>query len=172
MPDVKHARPSWDEYGLALAQTVSLRADCQRRKVGVCILDKEHRLVSTGYNGAYPGGPSCLKGECPRGLHYRAQHLEQRGVAPSAYPDGRAVCACGADWPCPESVPPGSSYDTGLGACVAIHAELNAILFADRERLQGATLYITDPPCDGCAKHIRSTAIRRVVWPEGGYENG
>lgn len=163
---VIHVRPTWDEYGLALAQTVALRADCQRRRVGACILDREHRLVSTGYNGAYPGGPSCLKGECPRGQHYSIGSIEQANAG-----DYTNMCACGEYWPCPHAVDPGSSYDTGLGACVAIHAELNAILFADRERLKGATLYITDPPCDGCAKHIRSTAIQWVVWPGGRYDN-
>lgn len=139
MSDVKHARPSWDEYGLALAQTVSNRADCSRRQVGAVILDTEHRVVSTGYNGSYPGGPSCFAGECPRAL---------------------------------SDVAPGSSYDTGPGTCVAIHGEMNAILFADRERLRGATLYITDEPCDGCRKHIQSTPIFKVVWPGGKYYNG
>lgn len=166
---VTHVRPTWDEYGLALATTVALRADCQRRKVGACILDREHRLVSTGYNGAYPGGPSCLKGECPRGRHYP----RKLGTGPDGEPwISPTWCACGNPLPCLEAVAPGSSYDTGPGACVAIHAEFNSILFADRERLKGATLYITDQPCDGCTKHIRSTAIKWVVWPEGRYDNG
>jgi dCMP deaminase len=47
-----------------------------------------------------------------------------------------------------------------------LHAELNAILYADRERLDEATLYITDEPCDGCMKIIKGTRIKRVVTPE------
>jgi len=139
VPDAISVRPNWDEYFLGIAKAVSARADCRRRKVGAVVVDVEKRIASTGYNGAYPSGPSCLAGDCPRAF---------------------------------SAVVPGSSYDTGPGVCHAVHGELNAILFADRERLRGATLYITDKPCDGCAKHIRSTTIARVVWPEGEYNNG
>lgn len=139
MPDAIFARPSWDEWGLGLAKAVSTRADCSRRQVGAVVLDAEHRVVSTGYNGTWPGNPGCLAGNCPRAL---------------------------------STVVPGSNYDSGPGLCIAVHAELNSILFADRERLRGATLYITDEPCYSCRKHIRSTPIVRVVWPEGQYDNG
>lgn len=62
---------------------------------------------------------------------------------------------------------PGSSYDTGAGVCVAIHAEANALLYCNREDLPGATLYITTDPCGGCLKLIRATGVKRVVWPDG-----
>lgn len=65
------------------------------------------------------------------------------------------------------TVAPGSSYDTGAGTCVAVHAEANALLYADRADLIGATLYLTTDPCDGCMKLIRATGIVRIVWPEG-----
>lgn len=151
-------RPDWDPYFLHIATAVSKRADCSRRSVGAVVVDVENRIVSTGYNGSYPGGPSCLAGECPRGRHYLPY-------------DSPGFCMCGNEWPCLDAVSPGSSYDTGPGACVAVHAELNAILFSDRNRLSGATLYITDKPCEGCAKHIRNTTISRVVWPGGEYDN-
>lgn len=47
-----------------------------------------------------------------------------------------------------------------------IHAEMNAILFAERDRLEGATLYCTHPPCSNCAAVIAQTGIARVVCPE------
>lgn len=45
-----------------------------------------------------------------------------------------------------------------------VHAEINAILFAERHRLQGATLY-TYPfmPCGRCAPSIIQSGIGRVV---------
>jgi dCMP deaminase len=80
------------------------------------------------------------------------------------------MCACDMPWPCPDAAEPGSSYDTGPGACVAVHAEINALLqVSDRSRLVGSTMYITDAPCDGCLKIIKNTAIARIVWPEGEY---
>lgn len=152
-------RPDWHEYGLGLARAASARGDCTRRQVGAVILDDQHRVVSVGYNGSYPGGPSCLDGDCPRGQHYSV--AGDLGC--------RLRCACGRPWPCPDAVPAGSSYDTGPGACIAVHAEMNALLAVDdRSRLRGAVLYVTAEPCDGCLKILRSTALREIHWDDGG----
>lgn len=59
-------RPSWDDYYLNIARAVAARADCSRRQVGCVAVDTDKRILGTGYNGSHPGGPSCLKGECPR----------------------------------------------------------------------------------------------------------
>lgn len=77
---------------------------------------------------------------------------------------------CLTDHACPRAfsnVEPGSSYDTGPGACIALHAEQNLIMHADWRALDGATLYVTREPCGGCWKLIRGARFHRVVWPEG-----
>lgn len=61
-------RPGWDEYFLNVAKAIATRGDCRRRQVGCVLVDTDHRIIGTGYNGAEPGGPSCLAGQCPRGL--------------------------------------------------------------------------------------------------------
>lgn len=61
-------RPDWDAYFMSIAEAVSTRGDCRRRQVGCVLVDEDHRIIGTGYNGAEPGGPSCLAGQCPRGL--------------------------------------------------------------------------------------------------------
>jgi dCMP deaminase len=74
------------------------------------------------------------------------------------------------DLPCPRSlseVAPGSSYDTGPGSCIAVHAEANALVYADYEACRGATMYVTDRPCDGCRKLIDAAGIGRVVCRDG-----
>lgn len=79
--------------------------------------------------------------------------------APAGDPD----CRSGA---CPRALsglPPGSSYDSGPGTCIAIHAEANALLYADHQACAGATLYTTHAPCPGCARLIRGAGISRVV---------
>lgn len=171
------SRPGWDAYALNIAEAVSTRGDCTRRRVGAVILDASipHRVVSVGYNGGRPGGRSCLKGECPRGRHYRLTGecncaTREHDLTCPKFPFPR--CACGESWPCPDAVAPGSSYDTGPGACIAVHAEMNALLDVDnRSRLDGATLYVTEEPCAGCLKILRSTALARVAWPEGDLQH-
>lgn len=77
---------------------------------------------------------------------------------------GGPSCLAGA---CPRafaSVEPGSSYDTGPGACIALHAEMNAIIFADPARLPGSTIYVTCEPCQGCARMISGAGIARTIW--------
>lgn len=44
-----------------------------------------------------------------------------------------------------------------------IHAEMNAVLFADRRSLMGCTIYVTHPPCARCAAVLIQVGIARVV---------
>lgn len=127
-------RISWDEYFLNITQAVSLRGDCSRSQVGAVLVSQDKQIVSTGYNGAERGGPSCLSGECPRAF---------------------------------SGVEPGSSYDTGPGACIAVHAEGNCLLYAGREKAKQGSLYVTREPCGGCLKLIKAVAVSEVIWPEG-----
>lgn len=125
-------RPDFGEWALILAMAASTRGECTRRKVGAVILDSRSRVAGVGYNGSYAGGPSCLKGACPRGS---------------------------------SGVPAGSSYDTGPGACHAVHAELNALLDVDdKNRLTDAILYVTAEPCQGCLKILRNTSISDIIY--------
>lgn len=136
-------RPSWEEYGLALAAAVAIRADCTRRQVGAVIMRPDRSIVSTGYNGAPAGRPGCLSaGACPRG---RASREEVPGF----------------DNPNP------SSYDLGPGACIALHAEQNALLRATWDEMENSTIFITDEPCPGCLRMISGTKIQKVVHPGG-----
>lgn len=75
---------------------------------------------------------------------------------------------CLTDGACPRGssdVAPGSSYDTGAGSCIALHAEQNALLRASWSDMVGSTLYITDEPCGGCLRMILGTPIVYIVWP-------
>ena len=70
-------RPTWDDYYLNIAQAVSLRGDCVRAQHGAVVV-KDHKIVSTGYNGTPSGDPrSCGQtGQCPRALDPTARHAE------------------------------------------------------------------------------------------------
>jgi dCMP deaminase len=48
-------------------------------------------------------------------------------------------------------------------ACIALHAEMNALLFADRSRFEGGTIYVSSSCCIGCARMISTSGLDRVV---------
>jgi len=47
-------RPSWDEYFKEIVSVTAKRSPCERLHVG-CLLIKENRIISQGYNGFLPG---------------------------------------------------------------------------------------------------------------------
>lgn len=134
-----HARPGWDAYFLNIADAVSHRGECKRSRVG-CVIVRDNRIISTGYNGVTAGEPSCLDGVCPRGL---LSYDEQPALG---------------------------NYTSGAGKCIAIHAEHNAVLDAERRGidLTGSTAYITREPCDGCREKLNGAGVIRAVWMGGG----
>jgi dCMP deaminase len=87
-------RPSNDEYFMEMAQLVSSRSTCLRRKVGAVIV-KEKRVLSTGYNGSPKGTEHCEQTGCirvqlnvPSGTRHelcRGVHAEQNAVTQAAY---------------------------------------------------------------------------------------
>lgn len=134
MSEEVYSRPDWDEYYLSGVIWAATRADCRRARHGAVIVDPEKRVISTGYNGSWSGGPSCLAGECPRGLLSYSE------------------------------VPTFTSYDEGPGRCISTHAEANALIIAAGREVRGATMYVTGEPCPSCYKLIRTAGIVRLVY--------
>lgn len=58
-------RPSWDEYFMNIAKVAATRGNCSRRQVAAVIV-RDHRVISTGYNGTPRGVRNCFEGGCPR----------------------------------------------------------------------------------------------------------
>ena len=58
-------RPSWDEYFISIADLVSKRSTCLRRRVGA-VLVKDKRILATGYNGAPSRIAHCAETGCLR----------------------------------------------------------------------------------------------------------
>lgn len=117
------------------------------RRRASAVIVKDNRIVSTGYNGAPATQPGCLAGSCPRG------RLSTDEVA--AY----------------------SSYDSGPGMCIAVHAEANALLYADRAGTEGSVVYTWSSvgrgePCMGCWRLIMGAGVARVIWQDHGVLKG
>lgn len=47
---------SWDEYFISTALLLSSRSACKRLHVG-CVIVKNNRIITAGYNGFLPGAP-------------------------------------------------------------------------------------------------------------------
>ena len=59
------SRPEWSDYFMDIATLVSTRSTCMRRQVG-CVMVKDRRILSTGYNGAPSGVAHCGELGCRR----------------------------------------------------------------------------------------------------------
>ncbi|MHA1677631.1 MAG: deoxycytidylate deaminase, partial [Promethearchaeota archaeon] len=65
MEESSEKRISKDAYFMKIAEVVSLRSTCIRRKVGA-VLVKDSYILSTGYNGAPSGLQHCTPETCVR----------------------------------------------------------------------------------------------------------
>lgn len=78
-------RPGWDEYFMEVARTVATRATCPRASVGAVVV-REHRILTTGYNGSPHRVEHCSDIGCEmRGEHcVRTVHAEANAVVQGA----------------------------------------------------------------------------------------
>ncbi|MDO4941817.1 MAG: dCMP deaminase family protein [Lachnospiraceae bacterium] len=120
---------SWDQYFMGVALLSAQRSKDPNTQVGACIVNKEHKILSMGYNGM------------PVGCH-----------------DDDMPWARDKD-------PLESKY---LYVC---HAELNAILNYSGGSLQDAIVYVTEFPCNECAKAIIQSGIREIVYLSDKYSD-
>ena len=91
-------RPGWDEYFMEVARTVATRATCPRASVGT-VLVRDHRILTTGYNGAPRGVPHCtevgcelVSGHCIRSTHAEANAVVQGALHGVSLAGATAYC--------------------------------------------------------------------------------
>ena len=74
-------RPSWEEYFKKIVLVASERSSCERLRVG-CLLVKDNRIISQGYNGFLSG---CPHTSIMRDGHEQATiHAEQNAITDCA----------------------------------------------------------------------------------------
>ncbi len=125
-------------YYLDLADVVSKRGTCLRRRYGAVIV-KNDEVIATGYVGAPRGRLNCSDlGYCIR------QKM---------------------------NIPRGERYEL----CRSVHAEANAIISAEREKMIGSTMYLSgrevstgeyiakSNSCSMCKRMIINAGISAVV---------
>ncbi|MBE5951473.1 MAG: cytidine deaminase [Lachnospiraceae bacterium] len=125
-------------YYLDLADVVSKRGTCLRRRYGAVIV-KNDEVISTGYVGAPRGRMNCSDlGFCIR------QQM---------------------------NIPRGERYEL----CRSVHAEANAIISAEREKMIGSTMYLSgrevstgeyimkSNSCSMCKRMIINAGVETVI---------
>lgn len=108
------------------------------------------------------------RGDCKRAQH-GALIVKDNRIVSTGYngaPSGVPGCLAGN---CPRAeTNTKEHYDPDYSDCISLHAEQNAIAYANRSDTVGATIYITGPPCDMCSKLIKAAGIIRIVnLPQG-----
>lgn len=73
-------RPDWNTYFKEIVQVTSKRSPCDRLKVG-CLIVKDNRIISQGYNGFLPG--------CPHTSIVRDDHEQA-----TLHAEQNALCDC------------------------------------------------------------------------------
>lgn len=90
----QYKRPSWDEYFMEIANTVSKRATCNRGRSG-CVVVRDRQILVTGYVGSPVGLPHCddVGHQFKRTIHedghitnhcVRTVHAEQNAICQAA----------------------------------------------------------------------------------------
>lgn len=129
-----------DMVFLACAEVLGSLSTCDRAKIGA-ILTYKGRAIAWGFNGAPPGQPHCDQ-------NYHG-HIPEW--------DGRTGTFMHS----------AAEEKLALEGCRnAIHAEVNSIAFAARQGIstEGATCYVSQSPCLGCAQLLIAAGIDRVVF--------
>ena len=61
--DSTRLRPDWDQYFMMIAGLAAMRSNCMKRRVG-CVIVRNRRIISTGYNGTSHHAINCNEGGC------------------------------------------------------------------------------------------------------------
>jgi len=75
-------RLEWDYYFITIALLASKRSSCSRLSVG-CVITKDNRILSTGYNGFLRGAPHISR--VINGHEQFTVHAEQNAISDAAY---------------------------------------------------------------------------------------
>ena len=122
-----------DDVYLDMARGLARLSRDENTQVGAVIVAKDGSPVSWGYNGTIPGLDD---NEIPH--NREAKEL-------SYFENGEEIFFKENKYPFME------------------HAEVNAIDLGDKDRMDGATIYVTAMPCKDCARKIIKRKISRVV---------
>lgn len=91
------SRPTWDEYFMGVAVSISKRSSCDRANVGAVFV-KDKQIIATGYNGSLWSDDTCddsghmvVDNHCVRTIHAEMNGLVQLAKTSGSSSDGCSV---------------------------------------------------------------------------------
>jgi dCMP deaminase len=143
--NVIYERPSWDSIFIEMCETLSKRATCVRIQTA-SIIQKNNVIVSIGYNGVVSGAEHCSN----HWFHYWCENKKNLEGKFENFVLSKKFYDLHHEW-------------SNLNE---IHGEMNAILQAGKNgiSLNGATIYTLYAPCINCAKSIKTSGIKNVIY--------
>lgn len=134
---MKDKRPSWQEYFLDIASSVSKRSTCLRRRYGAIIV-KDKRIISSGYNGAARGESNCCDDKFCIREKMNVKHEERYDLCRAVHSEQNAII--NAD---PKEM---------IGADIYIYgSDINGNV-------------VDSAPCYLCKRMIANARLRRVIY--------
>ena len=130
-----------DVIRLKQAELESTASKCVKHSVGCVICDKDGRIISSGYNGTPPNEQNC----CDRWPNF--DELTEKFTNENGAMSLHTLNQSHHEW----------------AAVNEVHAEINAIIRADYNKMEGGTIYVTMEPCPSCSVTIAATPLARVV---------
>jgi len=147
-------RPTWDEYFKEIVQVTARRSPCERLHVG-CLLVRDNRIISQGYNGFLPGLDhiSIVREEYEPWPCFTGPNVSvpaRQGHEPSPCFTGQNV-----------SAPARQGHEQAT-----VHAEQNCIVDCARRgtSCDSATAYITHYPCIICCRLMLAAGIKTIKY--------
>lgn len=139
-------KKKWYDAYMDVAERFSQLSTAERLKVG-CVIVKDHRIISIGYNGTPHDWNNCCESET---YHYRDENTNHTEMLEKGY-----------RW---DDL--NERYVELVTRPEVIHAEANALmkLVRDGDSAKGAHLFVTHAPCVECAKMIVQSGISQVRY--------
>lgn len=166
--DPKAKPPTLAEYAMNLARQTSFRSPELGLRVGAALVSKDGDVLATGFNH-HPTSD--------RAPDYDFSAVDLQGLARNTMtlladagrltPTEEAALATDPDTYIRDLLegPLKNSQLRGVTEYQRpVHAEMDALLSALRQRVDvdGATIYVTDFPCHGCARHLIAMKLNLV----------
>ena len=126
-----------------LAFMLSFKSTCHRGKAG-CVIVKDKRIISVGYNGVPPKAEECIQKEKCR------EQGDKIKFSMNAWEQLREV-----------EIQSDGCFDS-------LHAETNAFGFCAQNGINttGSMVYLTMSPCKSCAQLMVACGVKRIYFCE------